>query len=296
MESNFIFLLLLYPFFKKMQILYFDNFDFYIIISVYNKFIYKGDNISMNPQTNNVQSLDRALAILEILSESEILTLSEITARTGLTKSTVHRLLSALMQNGYIEKINTGEYRITLKLFKLGNQRIQKIDFINIAKNFAGQLSSETNETVHLVIPDNNEILYIDKFDSENILFKTASKIGKTAPIYSTAVGKALVASYSNQDIVNMWNNFDLKKFTDNTITDLDEFIKEIEKVRKNGYAFDNEENEYGTFCIGAAFYNYLRKPVGAVSLSTSAENPDKEKYINKVLICANRISGMLGY
>ena len=93
-----------------------------------------------------------------------------------------------------------------------------------------------------------------------------------------------------------MWNNFDLKKFTDNTITDLDEFIKEIEKVRKNGYAFDNEENEYGTFCIGAAFYNYLRKPVGAVSLSTSAENPDKEKYINKVLICANRISVMLGY
>lgn len=249
----------------------------------------------MNLQPS-VQSLDRALNILEILSVNEVLTLSDIAEYSGLTKPTVHRLLATLIKNGYVEKINSGEYRTTLKLFKLGSQRIQKIDFMNITRSFASQLSLDTNETVHIVIQDDTEVLYIDKFEAENALFKTASKIGKTAPLYSTAVGKVLLASYNNFDIHNMWNNFKLKKFTENTIVDLNEFMKEIEKIRTNGYAIDNEENEYGTYCIGAAFYNYSKKPVGAISLSTSAANPKKDEYINKVLICANRISGMLGY
>lgn len=245
---------------------------------------------------SGVQSLDRALTILELLSEKETVSLSEITQSSGLTKPTVHRLLSALIKNGYVEKVNSGEYKITLKLFKLGSRRIQNIDFMNITRSFAGQLSIDTNETIHVVIQDNTEVLYIDKFESENSAFRTPSKIGKTAPLYSTAVGKALLATYDNFYIRNLWSQLEVRQFTDNTITNIEDFIREIETIRKNGYAVDNEENEYGTFCIGAVFYNFSKKPAGALSLSTFVTNPNIDEYINKVMICAGKISRVLGY
>lgn len=116
------------------------------------------------------------------------------------------------------------------------------------------QLSLDLNQTVHLVVEDNEEVLYIDKHDPSGNENRLSSKIGKTAPMYVTAVGKAILATKSNEEIRAIWNKTDIQPFTKHTITSLDAFMMEIEKVRQKGYAIDNEENEYGVLCIGTVF------------------------------------------
>src|SRR5690606_8763718 len=134
------------------------------VIRVIKKLTFKRSNNMTNNPTGGVQTIDRALTILETLSNYDNLSLMEISEKVQLHKATTHRLINSLLQNGYIEKDpTTKKYRISLKLFQLGNRRVQNIDFLNVAKSMIRQLSQEINQTVHLVIEDDNEVLYIDK-------------------------------------------------------------------------------------------------------------------------------------
>lgn len=248
---------------------------------------------------NRVQSVDRALLILETLSNYDMLSLMELSEKVHLHKATTHRLVNSLLENGYIEKNPlTKQYKISLKLFQIGNRRVQNIDFLNVAKSMIRQLSLDLNQTVHLVVEDNEEVLYIDKHDPSGNENRLSSKIGKTAPMYVTAVGKAILATKSNEEIRAIWNKADIQPFTKHTITSLDAFMMEIEKVRQKGYAIDNEENEYGVLCIGTVFSSYKDLAAGAISISIPATDADDEKkaiYIEKIIDTSNKISRLLG-
>ena len=106
------------------------------------------------------------------------------------------------------------------------------------------QLMTTVGETCHLVVEDNNEVVYIDKFIPSNNNRSMASKIGKRAPMYCTAVGKSILSTYDNERIQEIWNQSNIVKLTENTITDYDQFIDEIAVIREQGYSVDNEENE----------------------------------------------------
>lgn len=246
---------------------------------------------------NRVQSVDRALLILETLSNYEMLSLMEISEKVHLHKATTHRLINSLLENGYIEKNPvTKQYKISLKLFQIGNRRVQNIDFLNVAKSMIRQLSLELNQTVHLVVEDSAEVLYIDKHEPSGNDNRLSSKIGKKAPMYVTAVGKAILATKSNAEIKEIWDQSAITSYTENTITSLDDFLKEIETVRQNGYAIDNEENEYGVVCIGAVFSSYKDLAAGAISISISASDMEKKPlYIEKIIETSNKISRLLG-
>lgn len=248
--------------------------------------------------TTRVQSVDRALSILETLSNYESLSLLEISEKVHLHKATTHRLVNSLLDNGYIEKDPiTKHYRISLKLFELGNRRVQNIDFLNVAKSMIRQLAIEINQTVHLVIEDNNEVLYIDKYEPTQNENRMRSKIGMKAPMYCTAVGKAILATRSNTEITQYWENTNIKKLTNNTIINLDDFLQEIESIRKNGYAIDNEENEQGIICVGAVFSSFKEVAAGAISVSMPISEIDKKTFfIEKVLETAEKTSKLLGH
>jgi DNA-binding IclR family transcriptional regulator len=247
---------------------------------------------------SNVQSIDRALIILEIIANNEKVSLKELVMKTGLSKSTVHRLVNSLINNGYVQQNEiTAQYEITFKMFQLGNKRVQNIDFLNVAKSMISQLTNTLGETCHLVVEDNNEVLYIDKFVPSDNTRAMASKIGKRAPMYCTAVGKSILSTYTDEKIEEIWNDSNIIKLTENTITDFKNFMIEIENIREQGYSVDNEENENGIYCVSTYFVNYRNEVQGAISLSFPISQMDKKEYfIEKLTSCAHKISRLLGF
>lgn len=247
-----------------------------------------------------VQSVDRSLSILEVLSDYEDgLGITEISEKVNLHKSTVHRLLSTLIQKGYVKQDeDTNKYRLTLRLFELGSKNIGKMDIINVVKPYLKDLMKITNETVHLVVRDGNEIVYVDKVESENTI-RMYSRIGKRNPLYCTAVGKAMLSYMEDEKVERIWNESKIEKLTENTITDLEQFKEHLRLVRKNRYAVDEQENEMGIRCFGAAVLDYRGEVCGAISISGSilSLTENKIEEYSKILIeYTDKISKELGY
>ena len=255
----------------------------------------------IDKMTDTVQSVVRGLNILEIVAEHNEIGLKEISTLSGLNKATAHRLLSTLIVAGYIEQVNkNGIYRPTYKLFSLGNKKIEHVDSYKIAHRFISELSNTIQATVHLVIEDNMEIVYIDKIDPTNSHsgFILKSQVGKRAPMYCTAVGKVLLSRYPNEKIKEIWESTDIKPLTPKTFINFEAFLEEINLIRSQGYALDLEENEIGVVCIGCEFYNYKGLVEGAISTSIPLMyfESKADYYIKHVKECAANISKALGY
>lgn len=247
-----------------------------------------------------VQSIERALVILEIVSDYiDGLGITEISNRVNLHKSTIHRLLSTLIYKGYIiQDPETLKYKTTLKLYELGYKKVAKADILTASKPYTRMLKTFTNEVVHLVVRDGNEIVYIDKVEAENKI-TMASTIGKRNALYRTSVGKAILSYLSIEDIVKIWKESTIIKKTPNTIDNLDQMIEELHKVKKLGYAVDEEEDEIGIRCIGAAILNKDGIAEGAISISGPTTRITKELvsiYGEQVKNYALQISKELGY
>lgn len=247
-----------------------------------------------------VQSVDRALSILEVISDySDGLGITDISEKVSLHKSTVHRLLGTLIYKGFVEQdLTTNKYKISLKLYELGSKRIEGLDILKISKPYTQALMREINEVVHLVIRDENDIVYIDKVEANNTI-RMASTIGRRSPLYCTSVGKAILAFTDDEEVEEIWENSNIKKLTENTITNFDNFKKELEIIREQGYAEDDEENELGVRCIGAPVFNHKGEVEGAISISgpTIRVTRNKvEKIADLVKKYAGLISRELGY
>lgn len=246
-----------------------------------------------------VQSIDRAMNLLEILSQGNNISLGEICKKSKLNKTTTFRILHSLKENGYVKQNKKGRYSLTFKMFRVGNRVVQSIDFAQPAKSYITKLAVETNETIHLVIRDGSQILYIDKFSPENTSNSMEwSKIGRRAPMHCTSAGKAILAYCSEEDIENIWNQTDVIKYTARTITNLDTLIDNLKLVRMKGYSVEYEEYELGLYCIGVPIFNSKSEVVGSISISIPLNRVEHSKdfYVEKILECAKKISKKLGY
>lgn len=247
-----------------------------------------------------VQSVDRSLDILEILSQNiDGLSITEISQKADLHKSTAHRLLKTLRYKGYVQQDDqTNKYELSLKLFELGSKKIEGLDLLSQSKSHTQALSEKLNEVVHLVIRDGNDIVYIDKVEADNTIRMTSS-IGRRLPLYQTSVGKAILAQLSLEEVEKVWQASQIEKKTPNTITSWPDFLIELDKVRQAGYAIDNEENELGVRCLGAAIFNHRGEVEGAISVSgpTFRVSLDKlDTIASAVKEEADNISRELGY
>lgn len=246
--------------------------------------------------TDNVQSVERAFTLFELLANHNILSLSQLCGQTGLHKTTVYRLLSTLIQLGYVDKADDSRYRLSMKVFELGSKRIQNTDFYNTARSFMRRLALSLEQTVHMVIEDNNEILYIDKITVNETGLKMQSKIGLKAPMYCTAVGKALLAVKTDSEIERYWNAVHKKKFTDKTVQTYEDLLKDIRAVRRRGYALDIGEYEKDIICIGSSFATYQNRGAGAFSTSLGVNAIQKlDTFIPLILDTAKQLTEVLG-
>lgn len=245
-----------------------------------------------------MKSINRTFKILEMVSSSEEgISLTELSRETNIHKSTVHRILNSLIENGYVFQRKNKKYKITFKLFKLGSTVINN-NILDEASPLLTELSKETNEVVHLVVQNNSQVVYVDKKNSDYNGSIMGSSIGSTAPMYCTSVGKSLLFESNEKEIRRIWEDSLIEQKTKNTKTSLTDFIKDIEESKKRGYSLDIEENEEGIICIGAPIYNYKDDIIAAISISgpTSRFNEENiKKYSELLLKTVKEISIRLG-
>jgi len=258
-----------------------------------------------NSKPNNlVQTIERASSILDILGQSpQGISIRELSAKIKLPKGTTHRLLSSLSYFGYVRQDpKTRNYLLGLKLVELGQLLLSQLDLRKEAEPFLKDLAERTKETVHLVFLDRNEIVYIDKVETDQNPsgLKMASRVGLRNPAHSSAVGKVLLAHFPEEELKNFIKEKGIAKRTENTIADPAQLKEHLKSVRAQGYAIDDEENEKGIRCVAAPIYNEVGKPVAAISISGPAFRITKkviqESLKKEVMETALKISQRLGF
>lgn len=228
---------------------------------------------------NLIRSAQRIFSILEILAAKGELGVTELAALSGLNKATVHRQLNTLLSMGYVRKNEQSEkYGLTFKLLDVAGQFLSRIDLRALARPYLDKLAELTGETVHLVQKEGAYCVYIDKVEPSVNSIRMVSRIGLRLPLYCTAVGKSILAARSNQEILSIWNSSDISAHTPNTITDWEKFEREIESIRRLGYAVDNEENEIGVRCVAVALRDFTGKACHAISVSAPVSRMDENR------------------
>src|SRR5436190_18158066 len=216
-----------------------------------------------------IHVIDRAAQILDSFGfDHQELSVSEIGAKTGLHRSTAHRILMALEYNDLIKQNpDTGKYHLGIKLFKLGHQAVSQLSLREICRPFLMRIMNETQETIHLAVLDDNQVLYLDKVEGPHAL-RMPSRVGRHIPSYCTSLGEAMLSCLDDREVKNIFRSHGLKAYTVNTARNLDQLLANLRGVRKRGYAVDDEEIELGLRCVGAPIRDYTGAMVGAISVA----------------------------
>lgn len=255
----------------------------------------------MRSTSGPVQSIDRVLDIIEILAASPGgMLLSDISSLSGLHTSTVHRLLTSLIDRGYARKDrSSGKYCLTMRLFEVGCRVSGAMDLLTLARPWLDELADFSQEAVHLVKRDGIDVVYLYKAVPVQLLIRMASYVGGRNPLYCTGVGKSILAYLPEQEVEDIWNSSDIHPITEKTIVDLQVLKEQLALVRKHGYAVDNEENEKGVFCLAAPIFNWQGEPIAAVSISAPLARMTDEaqsRILPKLFRTTEEISRHLGY
>lgn len=229
-------------------------------------------------ETGSVQSVERAFAIIEAMCREKESSVTGLSKATGLNKTTVFRFLNTLVNLGYVVKNDeTEQYSLTLKFLRISSKRLAMYDIQHQMRPSLSKLSRDCGETVHLVERNGNKVVYIDKFESETNSVRMVSRIGMSLDIFTTAVGKAMLSFMSDSEIKELWKSHTHNKKTEYTISEIEDFLREIQEIRENGYAVDNEENELEVRCVAVAVPDAYGEYRYAVSVSAPKNRMDDD-------------------
>jgi DNA-binding IclR family transcriptional regulator len=246
-----------------------------------------------------LQSLDRAVRLLELLGESEApLALADVCERMDLHKSTAHRALMVLERTGLIERTPENRFRLGLKLYELGSRAVEQIDLRARVHPWFRKLSAQVGETVHLGVLQKTAVVYLDKVEPNNRRVWLESRIGASNPVYCTAMGKAILAFLPPEEAAAIIARIRFVRYTPRTLVTAEALQRSLERVRRRGYAIDDEEVECGVRCVGAPILNESGRPVAAVSVSGPSSRITQQSVpgiAERLLRCCREIAGTLG-
>ncbi len=235
-----------------------------------------------------VSSLAKGLKVLELLSENEAMSVSEVAKKLGYNRAGSHRFLATLKELGYLEKTAENRYRLTFKIFRMGTRVADRFKIRQTARPLMSELSQAFRETINLGYLDGVEVLHIDKIESPEVL-RMDSPLGSRAPAYCTALGKTILAFLPDAEINRILETIDLKPHGPRTITSKAALNKELDKIRNRGYAVDNEELSKGLRCVAAPIFDHTGtcrfsiSVAGPVSRVTSARVNEIQKAVRRV-------------
>ncbi len=240
------------------------------------------------------------MQLLDLLAkERRSLSLMELSQRTGWPKSTIHALLSTLIDYSMIMQDSfTGKYHLGMHLFELGNVVVSNWHALEVARPAMRKIMQETGESVVLGIIDRDEVLIIEQLDSGNPL-RVMMESGTRLPLYSTALGKAMLAALPFSQAKRILKDTEFRAFTPHTITSFSELNVELERVRTNGYAIENGEMRVGMRAVAAPVYDVRGSAVYAVGVSGMFRRIQDEEFSTArdlIVEAARQISLTLGY
>lgn len=245
-----------------------------------------------------VQALDRGLRILEILSEKTEMSITELAEMLNVDKSTVSRLVETLRQHDMVQlNKSTKKYRMGFRILHFGKSLEKNLNIIDIARPILKDVSEKLNENVHLCAFNNTMAYVIDQVVRDSA-YSISATIGMIEPMHASSVGKCILAYRPEHTLRQMLHNYEYTRYTEKTIQDEDALLRELAKIKRQGFAMDDEEVSVGIRCVAVPIFSYgnqVRYSIGiSVPISLMTEQNVK-RYIEKLSRAATKISRELG-
>jgi DNA-binding IclR family transcriptional regulator len=254
------------------------------------------------PKRDRVQSVDRALDVLEAVAAGGELGVSEVAARTGLVVSTAHRLLASLADRGYVRQSAThGRYQLGLKVLELASgQQAQTAALCAAARPHLEHIESVTRETTNLVILVGNRVVYVDQVAGRHSM-RMFTELGSSVLAHTTGSGKAMLAYQPAQTVADIYSRArePFERLTPRTHTTLASLTEEFGRIRRRGYAIDDEEHEEGVSCVAAPVFDGSGGAFAAISISAPTSrivHADTSELGRLLRQQAAAVSAALGY
>jgi IclR family KDG regulon transcriptional repressor len=231
-------------------------------------------------RTKQNQSLGKAFRIIEAMAEAGgPLRLQDIAARVGQPPSTILRFLGTLAGIGYAGQDERSlHYYLTMKFTRLGHLVGRQLNFREVVRPYLKELSREFKESTSLAVEQDMNVVYVDAVDGPDHMLQTLQRIGKIAPLHATGVGKVLLSGFPAGRLEQLIKERGLPAVTRNTIRTKKALLAELEKVRRQGYALDNEECENGVLCVAAGIRDHSGDIIAACSASGPAARMTAQK------------------
>jgi len=237
-------------------------------------------------------TLAKGLEVLEALSEVEEIGLSALARRLGVSGPTLFRLLATLVACDYVEKSPAGRYRLTLKTWELGAKAVRRIGLRDAARPFMDQLAAETQEAVHLSVLQGDGIVIIDKRDSPHPV-RVDTFVGQRAPAHCSATGKAILA-FAPAEIVAAALPRAPARYTEATIVDRAALDRELDAVRRAGWACNREEWRPGVCAAAVPVQNEAGAVIAALSVTVPTPRFSDAALHQRLLPALRRIGAAL--
>jgi IclR family transcriptional regulator, acetate operon repressor len=226
-----------------------------------------------------VQSVDRALSLLEALGEDEEgYRLTDLAIRTGLSPSTAHRLLTTLEKRRFVEfDQSDAMWHVGRQSFAIGAAFVRRRNFVAPALPFLRRLRDLTHETANLGVVDDGEVVVLTQVESREIM-RAITRVGGRAPMVTSGIGKAILATYSDDDVAAIIQRHGMRRLTPKSVVRAGELRDALEVVRREGYALDDQEFLTGLRCVASVVYNDQAEPLAAISVSGLASRVPNER------------------
>ena len=243
-----------------------------------------------------VKSATRVMQILDLLREYPLgLSISEVGRILDLPKSSVHELLHSMVETSYL--LQEGKrFRLGVKVFEIGQAALRSSEVIHVARPLMKWAGEELNEVVQLALLDGKEVVYLSKMQFRKDL-NIQSRIGARLPAHATALGKAILSTKSDDQVLAKFSDVEFKAYTPNSLTSINGLISNLHSARENSFAFDNEEYTPGVVCFAMPFKNIAGQTLGAISISMPSELKDeinRDRVLNVLEEASSKIAKSL--
>jgi DNA-binding IclR family transcriptional regulator len=260
--------------------------------------------MSAQEQSGNrytIRVVERAIDVLRLLSDGEPRLLAQVSGGVGLHSSTTFRVLATLAGRNLVERDEqTGQYSLGLATLELARSYQDGSYLRRTALPVLQRLRDDTGETVHLAVLENMDVVYLDKQQSFRAVGIMSSQVGVRLPAYCTGLGKVLLAFTDRAKVAAHLASTPLRRLTDATITDVDALLRELDRIRKRGYAFDHGEREAEIRCVAAPIMGRQGELRAAISVAGPVSRMEpletNNRLIDQIVSAARTISGTLGY
>lgn len=247
-----------------------------------------------------INSLARGLDILRILAQADgPLGVTDLGDQLRVDPSTAYRLVATLETQGLVrQEPDSKKYSVGYGVLELANAVLQRLNIVSLAEPLLGEITNATGESTHVAVLEGPRAVFVARRSGAGIL-RVETTVGSSEPAYCTAVGKALLLEHSPSELAALFGREGLERFTPQTITTIEDLSSELERMRRLGYAFDDEELHVGVRCVAAPVRDHRRRIVASFGLSAPVGRLPREQrkeLVEPIQRAAQTISAQLGY